>query len=265
MRRILCIALMLTLAACSDGSKSSPSDNGIAAGDLSADNSVANDDESTDGVDAPDPAPTAVSDDAASDSDAPGDDGVASDDEMVGSGDAELADGGDAGPSFSCTGKLSAIERRICGDGHLAILDRDLADSYRVTRGKLDTAGRQRLTTGQRQFLARRNRCTTNRCIADAYTARLTELNRAPSGGRAADRADRQADADQGDPRQIFMNEDRDCGGPPQAERELYFQCTRVGGSPAACDAAKSCEALRRIIRRACAAKPADQRCSPNF
>lgn len=77
------------------------------------------------------------------------------------------------GPSFSCRGRLSPTERRICDNGEIASQDFQMADTYR----QLIEEGDEGLKADQKQWIARRNRCgISDLCLSDIYRDRVSEL-----------------------------------------------------------------------------------------
>jgi len=82
------------------------------------------------------------------------------------------------GPSFSCAKAASTVERMICADATLAMLDRDLALAYMRT---LDATGTKRshVQKAQRNWVrAKRNACTDAACLGTVYRDRILELAR---------------------------------------------------------------------------------------
>jgi uncharacterized protein YecT (DUF1311 family) len=82
--------------------------------------------------------------------------------------------------SFDCRKAATPVERAICADRDLAEADRQLSSAYAATAARAG-AGRDRLTTSQRGWLARRDRdCGTRSkpdgCLLRAYGRRLLEL-----------------------------------------------------------------------------------------
>lgn len=86
-----------------------------------------------------------------------------------------------ATPSFDCTQKLvSSVEQRICKDGKLAALDRELADVYAAASAKATAADAQVLEAAQRGFVKTRNECwkvtDVQDCVENGYRHRIAEL-----------------------------------------------------------------------------------------
>ena len=80
-----------------------------------------------------------------------------------------------AAPSFDCVKAASSIERQICGSPKLAAADSELAAFYRKNLNAAGTS-RDQIVQDQRAFVAKRNKCTSEYCIAEAYRARYEEL-----------------------------------------------------------------------------------------
>lgn len=84
----------------------------------------------------------------------------------------------EAGPSFSCTGRvLFPTEAVICLDDELMTLDRLLASVYRNKFINLSSGRQTELEALEQIWIAGRNRCGTNKpCISEAYQARISLL-----------------------------------------------------------------------------------------
>jgi hypothetical protein len=84
-----------------------------------------------------------------------------------------------SGPSFDCSGRLSATEAAICVDGGLAALDVRMSAVYQRALANASGGEAEGLRLGQRAFLAERNSCgADHECIRQAYVARLTAVQR---------------------------------------------------------------------------------------
>lgn len=86
-----------------------------------------------------------------------------------------------ATPSFDCAQQLvSSVEQRICKDGKLAALDREMAGAYAAALAKTAAADAQTLQAAQRGFIKRRNDCwkdaDVQACVENAYPRRIAEL-----------------------------------------------------------------------------------------
>lgn len=89
-----------------------------------------------------------------------------------------------AGPSFSCSGRLPTAEEVICNDAELSAYDRAMAWAYshKWTTSAVDRADQQ-------LWLARRNACADRRdCIFAAYHEWIAGLDAVQSLGRTFDR-----------------------------------------------------------------------------
>lgn len=76
-------------------------------------------------------------------------------------------------PSFDCNKQLNGIEQMICSQQSLAILDSELAESFKEA---LKTNDSVLLTLEQRSWLNLRDQCGDSQCIANAYQVRIAQL-----------------------------------------------------------------------------------------
>lgn len=83
---------------------------------------------------------------------------------------------GAARPSFNCARARTSGEKAVCRSDSLAALDRQMASFY--VAALRDANGEQRalLQRTRDRFLAYRDRCTSDRCIADSYRGRISEI-----------------------------------------------------------------------------------------
>ena len=82
------------------------------------------------------------------------------------------------GPSFSCAKAASTVERMICADASLALLDRDLALAYKRTLAATGSE-HSHVHKAQRDWVrATRNACTDPACLITVYRDRIQELAR---------------------------------------------------------------------------------------
>jgi hypothetical protein len=79
-------------------------------------------------------------------------------------------------PSFNCARAGNRAERAICGNSGLAALDRQMANRFFAARREANTTQRVLLDRTRGSFLAYRNRCTNDSCIAAAYQGRIREI-----------------------------------------------------------------------------------------
>lgn len=77
--------------------------------------------------------------------------------------------------SFDCTKAQSQVEKLICGNKVLLMLDDDLAVVYTSALRLNNKAASVR--QGQKQWLKDRNSCTDADCLKDAYAARIQKLS----------------------------------------------------------------------------------------
>lgn len=78
-------------------------------------------------------------------------------------------------PSFDCSKAYSLVERLICATPDLALADNSMSVAYKqayASAGSNASSVRQ----GQRDFISKRNQCTTVECVAEAYRARYEQL-----------------------------------------------------------------------------------------
>jgi uncharacterized protein YecT (DUF1311 family) len=81
-----------------------------------------------------------------------------------------------ARPSFSCARARTRGEVAVCRSPELAGLDRQMASFYQSAFRGADPESRALLERTRGRFLAFRDRCGTDRCIADTYRGRITEI-----------------------------------------------------------------------------------------
>ena len=87
-----------------------------------------------------------------------------------------------ARPSFNCAYAKTSGERAVCASGSLADLDRQMAAQYVAAMRNAGPREARLLRTTRDRFLAYRDRCGSDRCIADAYRGRITEIGDIMSG-----------------------------------------------------------------------------------
>lgn len=87
-----------------------------------------------------------------------------------------------SGPSFDCSKAGNQVERAICADPDLAVLDRELAAVYGAAQAgpDMDQARQSELTARQRTWLGSRNGCAQSAelsaCVTASYGQRILEL-----------------------------------------------------------------------------------------
>ena len=82
-----------------------------------------------------------------------------------------------ARPSFNCSNARTRSERAVCGSSGLAALDRSMAEVYNYALDGANARTASELRRTRDRFLAYRERCPTDACIADAYRGRIREIN----------------------------------------------------------------------------------------
>jgi uncharacterized protein len=80
-----------------------------------------------------------------------------------------------ATPSFDCSKARGRIEKLICADAQLAMLDRRVSDLFGVALTQ--AVGDADLKRSQRRWLGERDDCKESSCIATSYEARIKELS----------------------------------------------------------------------------------------
>lgn len=81
-----------------------------------------------------------------------------------------------ARPSFNCRNARTRSERAVCASPALAARDRAMSARFYDAMGSLDGAGRRALRDSRDRFLAYRDRCRDDACIARAYDDRIDEI-----------------------------------------------------------------------------------------
>jgi uncharacterized protein YecT (DUF1311 family) len=81
-----------------------------------------------------------------------------------------------ARPSFNCARASNRVERAICSSSELAALDRQMSSRYFASLREANATQRALLERTRGSFLAFRNRCGSDSCIADAYRGRIREI-----------------------------------------------------------------------------------------
>jgi hypothetical protein len=89
---------------------------------------------------------------------------------------AEPRETSSARPSFNCANARTGGERAVCSDAGLASLDRQMAAQFNAARADADPGQRALLERTRGRFLAFRDRCGSDACIADAYRGRMREI-----------------------------------------------------------------------------------------
>ncbi|MGF6699561.1 uncharacterized protein OKW38_004173 [Paraburkholderia sp. MM5496-R1] len=82
--------------------------------------------------------------------------------------------------SFDCKKASTYVEKTICSSPLLGKLDDALADNYRDMLASDLGDGGASLKKEQRAWVARRNKCTSEKCLADLYRKRVDDVCDAP-------------------------------------------------------------------------------------
>lgn len=88
-----------------------------------------------------------------------------------------------ARPSFNCANARLRVETAVCSSDRLAAADRAMSGTYFRAVAQADPETRSRLSASRARFLAYRNRCGDDECIAQAYADRIDEIEDL-AGGR---------------------------------------------------------------------------------
>lgn len=80
-------------------------------------------------------------------------------------------------PSFDCRRASNRSERMVCGNPRLAALDREMAAQFYAARNSGSRRERAELEDSRDRFLAYRNRCPDEDCVAQAYQDRMDEID----------------------------------------------------------------------------------------
>jgi uncharacterized protein len=97
-------------------------------------------------------------------------------------------------PSFDCEKAEKNAEKLICGDNGLSQLDSEVARLYRLASDALNAMpGFEDLLDGQRKWLAERNTCFDQECLAEMYVRRVHQLRQSFSAARKVENASRSA------------------------------------------------------------------------
>lgn len=86
------------------------------------------------------------------------------------------APAGNARPSYNCRQAGTRTERMVCGSSALAASDRRMASAYYAAMAQSGGETRGRLRRTRDRFLARRERCASQACVAAAYEDRVREI-----------------------------------------------------------------------------------------
>lgn len=81
-----------------------------------------------------------------------------------------------ARPSFNCRNARTRSERAVCASTALAAKDRAMSARFYDAMGAVGGGGRRALRDTRDRFLAYRDRCRDDACIAQAYDDRIDEI-----------------------------------------------------------------------------------------
>jgi uncharacterized protein YecT (DUF1311 family) len=81
-----------------------------------------------------------------------------------------------ARPSFNCGAARTRGEIAVCSDPALASLDRQMAAQFGAAMSGADSSERALLQRTRGRFLAYRDSCRSDGCIAEAYRGRIREI-----------------------------------------------------------------------------------------
>lgn len=87
-------------------------------------------------------------------------------------------------PSFDCRRARTSSERMVCGSGRLAALDREMAALFYAAMDDSSRRAREALRGSRDRFLAFRERCPNEACVAQAYSDRMDEIRDIVEGDR---------------------------------------------------------------------------------
>ena len=83
-----------------------------------------------------------------------------------------------ASPSFKCRYARSTSEKMVCSDGSLAAADRRMSAVFYSEMATASAQTKRALRQSRDRFLARRERCATQSCVARVYEERVAEIRR---------------------------------------------------------------------------------------
>ena len=79
-------------------------------------------------------------------------------------------------PSFDCRRGRSRSEQMVCNSDSLAAMDREMSSEFYSALSNADAATRAELRRTRDRFLATRERCRDEACVAQTYRARVAEI-----------------------------------------------------------------------------------------
>ena len=81
-----------------------------------------------------------------------------------------------ARPSFNCRHARTSGERMVCSSASLAARDRAMSSLFYSALADADSRTRAQLRRTRDRFLAYRDRCPNEACVAEAYEGRMAEI-----------------------------------------------------------------------------------------
>ncbi len=81
-----------------------------------------------------------------------------------------------AKPSFNCGYARTRSEKMVCGSGSLAAADRQMSAAYYNEMAGAGANAKRALRQSRDRFLARRERCPNEACVARVYAERVAEI-----------------------------------------------------------------------------------------
>jgi hypothetical protein len=81
-----------------------------------------------------------------------------------------------ARPSFNCRYAKTRTEKMVCDNNRLAARDRQMASMFYGALDDADRRTRRELNRTRDRFLAYRERCRSEECVAEAYEGRMREI-----------------------------------------------------------------------------------------
>lgn len=89
--------------------------------------------------------------------------------------------------SFDCnTSQLTTVEMTICADPVLSALDSRLASIYLSRTRQAAPAEKSQLVRAEKNWLSRRNTCSTHECLREAYDSQISSLSSEPQNASAS-------------------------------------------------------------------------------
>ena len=83
-----------------------------------------------------------------------------------------------ASPSFKCKYAKTRSEKMVCGSASLAAADRRMSAVYYSEMADAPSKAKRALRQSRDRFLAKRDRCSTESCVARVYDERVAEIRR---------------------------------------------------------------------------------------